>query len=181
MSENFKENFFRDEEQQLDYDDSAFYYFFISILTCIILPYTYYLIKNMILGEKKIDVKGKNCECTKCKETFKAREKVYKKSWIRVGFFVKVFITLALWYLWYLTSVQISNIKPLKSFDPYQILEVEPNSETSVIKRAYRRLSLLKHPDKNPDDPLAANEFMQITKAYRVNPFLNCNLSIDFN
>lgn len=35
-----------------------------------------------------------------------------------------------------------------------------------VIKKAYRNLSLLKHPDKNPDDPLAVTEFIQITKAY---------------
>jgi len=32
----------------------------------------------------------------------------------------------------------------------------------------YRKLSLQKHPDKNPDDPLAVTEFIQITKAYAV-------------
>ncbi len=45
MSENFKENFFREEEQLLDYDDSAFYYFFISVLTLILVPYSLYLLK----------------------------------------------------------------------------------------------------------------------------------------
>lgn len=63
MSENFKDNFHRDEEQKLDYDDSAFYYFFIAILTVALIPYTIYLIKTMITGETKIEVKGKNCEC----------------------------------------------------------------------------------------------------------------------
>ncbi len=61
MSQNFKENFFRDEEGQLEYDDSAFYYFFISILTVVVLPYTYSLLKNMISGEKQIGVQGKHC------------------------------------------------------------------------------------------------------------------------
>jgi len=56
----------------------------------------------------------------------------------------------------------------LKSFDPYQILGVEPDAEMPAIKKAYRRLSLIKHPDKNPDDPLAVTEFIQITKAYTV-------------
>lgn len=61
MSEGFKENFFRDEGEQLDYDDSAFYYFFIAILTIIQIPFTYYIIKTMCKGEKTIDVEGRNC------------------------------------------------------------------------------------------------------------------------
>ena len=56
----------------------------------------------------------------------------------------------------------------MKSFDPFQILGVDPGAEQAVIKRAYRKLSLIKHPDKNPDDPLAVTEFIQITKAYAV-------------
>ncbi len=63
MSENFKDNFHRDEEQQLDYDDSAFYYFFIAILTVALIPYSIYLVKTMIKGETTIEIKGKNCEC----------------------------------------------------------------------------------------------------------------------
>jgi translocation protein SEC63 len=33
---------------------------------------------------------------------------------------------------------------------------------------AYRQLSRTKHPDKNPDDPNAVNEFIAITKAYTI-------------
>ena len=36
------------------------------------------------------------------------------------------------------------------------------------VKKAYRKLSREKHPDKNPDNPEAVNEFIQITKAYTV-------------
>ena len=81
---------------------------------------------------------------------------------------MKVVIAAALWFIWYLTADQISKIKPLKQFDPYQILGVDPGADIPSIKRAYRKLSLLKHPDKNPDDPLAVTEFIQITKAYTV-------------
>jgi DnaJ-class molecular chaperone len=39
-------------------------------------------------------------------------------------------------------------------------LGVDKDAETSTIKRAYRKLSLEKHPDKNQDDPLAVSEFI---------------------
>merc|ERR1719221_1718081 len=42
-----------------------------------------------------------------------------------------------------------------------------PDASNKVIKRAYRKLSLIYYPDKNPDDPLAASRFIQITKAYQ--------------
>ncbi len=73
MSENFKQNFFRDEEQKLDYDDSAFYYFFIAILTVGLVPYSLYLLKSMLFGEKKVELTGKNCNCKKCKDTIQER------------------------------------------------------------------------------------------------------------
>lgn len=90
----------------------------------------------------------------------KSRKNAYKHTWIKTSFFFKLFLALSLWFLWYLTATQISKIEPLKSFDPYQILGVEVGTDTATIKRAYRKLSLIKHPDKNPDDPLAVTEFI---------------------
>lgn len=166
---NFQDNFHREEEKLLDYDDSAFYYFFISILTVALIPLTYSIIKTMLLGEKQIvESNTKNCDCHRCQELIGKRQKVHSKTWMRPGFYFKIGFTLALWGVWYLTAVQISKIEPLKSFDPYQILGVDVGAEMKVIKKAYRQLSLLKHPDKNPDDPLAITEFIQITKAYTV-------------
>ena len=163
---NFQDNFHREEEKPLDYDDSAFYYFFVSILTVILIPFTIHILKIVIMGEKKFEVIGINCDCSKCKETLKLRKNAYKHTWIKPVFFFKLFLLVGLWVLWALTADQISKIEPLKSFDPYQILGVDVGAEPAVIKRAYRKLSLIKHPDKNPDDPLAVTEFIQITKAY---------------
>lgn len=36
-------------------------------------------------------------------------------------------------------------------FEPFSILGLEPGVSDSEIKKAYRRLSILYHPDKNPD------------------------------
>ena len=56
----------------------------------------------------------------------------------------------------------------IQSFDPFQILGVANDAEIRDIKKAYRTLSLKMHPDKNPDNPLAVQEFIKLTKAYSV-------------
>jgi len=49
----------------------------------------------------------------------------------------------------------------------YDILGVEPNAEQSTIRKAYLKLSLKHHPDKNPDNQEAAKaKFIEIGSAY---------------
>ena len=50
----------------------------------------------------------------------------------------------------------------------YQILNVPKTATAAEIKKAYRKLALLKHPDKCPDDPKAAENFQKLNKAYQV-------------
>ena len=39
----------------LEYDDSAFYYFSISILTAILIPFTWGIVRSMLWGDVQID------------------------------------------------------------------------------------------------------------------------------
>jgi len=48
----------------------------------------------------------------------------------------------------------------------YEILEIDRSASEEDIKRAYRRLVLKWHPDKNPGDPKAAAIFLMIQEAY---------------
>jgi len=58
----FKENFERGEKDELDYDDSAFYYFGLSMLLIILVPATYFMIlKPVLFGEFSINYSILNC------------------------------------------------------------------------------------------------------------------------
>ncbi|XP_071540213.1 dnaJ homolog subfamily B member 6 isoform X2 [Panulirus ornatus] len=53
--------------------------------------------------------------------------------------------------------------------DYYKILEVSRNASVADIKKAYRRLALKWHPDKNPDNQdEATKKFKEISEAYEV-------------
>jgi curved DNA-binding protein len=52
--------------------------------------------------------------------------------------------------------------------DYYKVLGVERNADENEIKRAYRKLALQFHPDKNPGDKQAEEHFKEINEAYEV-------------
>ncbi len=52
--------------------------------------------------------------------------------------------------------------------DYYKILGVDREADEQEIKRAYRKLALKYHPDKNPEDPSAEERFKEINEAYEV-------------
>ena len=54
-----------------------------------------------------------------------------------------------------------------KSDDYYVLLGVDRKADESQIKKAYRKLAVKWHPDKNPDNQAAAEEiFKNIGEAY---------------
>mgnify|MGYP007004948220 CR=1 FL=1 len=58
----FSDNFKRDsEEDMLEYDDSAFYFFSIAVLTSILLPFTWSILTTMIFGEITIENYASAC------------------------------------------------------------------------------------------------------------------------
>ena len=50
--------------------------------------------------------------------------------------------------------------------DPYTLLGVSRTATEADIKKAYRKLAKELHPDRNTDNPKAAEKFSQVTSAY---------------
>ncbi|KAI1407588.1 DnaJ-domain-containing protein [Hypoxylon sp. FL1857] len=50
----------------------------------------------------------------------------------------------------------------------YDALGVKPTATELEIKKAYRKLAIVHHPDKNPNDPTAHEKFQAIGEAYQV-------------
>lgn len=50
--------------------------------------------------------------------------------------------------------------------DFYNILEVDRNATDADLKKAYRKLALQYHPDRNPGDKVAEEKFKEINEAY---------------
>ncbi len=52
--------------------------------------------------------------------------------------------------------------------DYYEVLEVARNASEADLKKAYRRLAMKLHPDRNPDDSSAEEKFKEAKEAYEV-------------
>ena len=52
--------------------------------------------------------------------------------------------------------------------DYYDVLGVSKDASAAELKKAYRKLAIKYHPDKNPDDQEAENKFKELGEAYEI-------------
>lgn len=57
---------------------------------------------------------------------------------------------------------------PGKKRDYYEILGVSKSTDSTELKKAYRKLAIQYHPDKNPGDKKAEEKFKELSEAYAV-------------
>jgi len=107
---------------------------------------------------------------TRTKAEAELRQKVAtKKKSLRntmTGCFLVNFIVLVVACIAAIFLINALQSAEIKSYDPFAVLELAPGASPREIKSAYRKLSLLYHPDKNPGDAEAAEKFMEVSKAH---------------
>ncbi len=52
--------------------------------------------------------------------------------------------------------------------DYYEVLGIDRDADEGDLKKAYRRLAMKYHPDRNPDDPEAEAKFKEASEAYEI-------------
>lgn len=176
----FRDTFTKEEKSESLYDDTAFFFFFGTIVICILIFWTYSVLSRVVCPTRKFNKKefpkstqnGSQIQYCKCSGCVNHVENIRRKhrSFSNRFSFKMILQTALLGVMWSLTYYMLSKYsenRQIAQFNPYEILEIAPSSNTLSIKKAYRLMSLKYHPDKNPNDPTAAAKFMLIAKAYQ--------------
>eukprot|EP00249_Psilotum_nudum_P018900 c27009_g1_i1 orf=148-2214(+) len=141
---------------------SLFPIFILSVMGLFVVPWTIFRIAKAV--ERK--AKDIHCSCALCARSGKFRTSLLTKvgNFSSCGNVTLVFMWLLMAFLVYYIKLITREVQP---FEPFSILGLETDASETEIKKAYRRLSILYHPDKNPD-PEAHKYFVEfISKAYQ--------------
>jgi translocation protein SEC63 len=150
---------------QLEYDNSAFYYFMISMLSLYLVPGWYftakYVISAFIYSEESHRSELEKKKQEKIKSNRRGMDKLKSRT-----FLANVLALVAFSLLFVYLVFQVMGDSSIASFDPYALLGIDRSATDRQIKKAYKLKALEFHPDKNVGDERAAQMFMMIAKAY---------------
>lgn len=159
----FQDTFTKNEgDKNLQYDDSAFYFFASAILICLVI-WVLISIYNQMKSKWNISIEHtKICDCKFCENKTKQMIKFRK---YQNSFYLKILFMLFLSWATYNVVLNASTSKGFKSFDPFEILEIDHGSSMEIIKRQYKKLAIKLHPDVNKAED-AEQKFILLNKAY---------------
>ncbi|EDQ92863.1 uncharacterized protein MONBRDRAFT_30812 [Monosiga brevicollis MX1] len=148
--------------RQFEYDESGStsYFFVLSFLTLYLVPTTITKIYGLFCGSK--DQEDTTAQDGPAVVRKKHVAKNSGQGWCRASNVIFV----CAWVLFLVLAYAVSDDEVEKQYNPFEILELSADATDREIKKRYRELSLKFHPDRNQDDPEAADHFVRIAKAY---------------
>ena len=150
----------------VQFESYSFYPFLETIIILLIIYFSYKLYLSLTSYDTKYQNCSEyiNCQCEFCSKKLK---KLIKKE--HKNKYIKTYIAILLVLFYFLKNYYeliLANQEKVKSFDPYEILEISPLANKDEIKKAFKKQALKYHPDKNKNDIDAKNKFILINKAY---------------
>jgi translocation protein SEC63 len=155
-----------------EYDNSAFYYFALSIISFYVVPSWYRIIQNvraaLFTSDHDIGAIARTSAEKSKADNLKQTSRGFK-TLSNTGFLVNLGITCLLSAVVVYLSVLVSQNGEIHTFDPFHILGIDRGSELKTIKKAYKKLSLIFHPDKcykNHPEEFCDDKFLAVNRAY---------------
>nr|VZI16014.1 unnamed protein product [Spirometra erinaceieuropaei] len=147
---------------RFQFDDSGdtFCCFLVALFTVVLLPLTYFFWPKPEPRESNESLK-KRCQCPPCqvkRNTLRSTtcKKQVKRCAIKTAFLVA-------WCFLFLLIFKLSKIEGhVPAFDPFLELSIDRDASPAEIKKAYKALSLIHHPDRGGEE----QKFIRIYKAY---------------
>jgi len=163
-------------------DDDSSLFFILALLATFVLPWTFSVVRNLLFPgaknvaqafpDKTADGNSvRHCKTQKMSSTREVRKKhlssrslLFTRGWV---FRAVVLAMLWFWLLYIVVQVRtvLATSERYQNFDPFEILGVGRSTTQSDIKKAFRKLSLKYHPDKDPS-PAAKEKFLLAKKAH---------------
>ncbi|KAF8771928.1 translocation protein SEC63 homolog [Argiope bruennichi] len=145
---------------QYDESGSTFFYFLLSFEALVVIPCTYYFYPRSSTRTEKREKTLCNCDHCRIKACRLRLKEPWRKAKERL---IKLLLFIG-WVALALTAYKVTHLQhDYVAYDPFEILEIEADASVAEIKKAYRRLSLIHHPDMETGDE---KKFMMIAKAY---------------
>lgn len=175
----FRDAFTKEKKEALNYDDNAALYFTATLLVLVVVPWSISLVRKLLFPLKSSCAQTllavnsrssmKSCICSACSASLRQkREKAtcFRTRLRREHLLAQLVAFAAVCFLLYAVIHKLSTVSEINAFEPYEILNVTKNADIKTVRKAYRRMSLIHHPDRHPNDPLASARFILISKAY---------------
>ncbi|KAI8970937.1 Sec63 Brl domain-containing protein [Pilobolus umbonatus] len=156
---------------QYTYDEEGynFHYFLISVLSICLVPTTIHSIYSLVKSKSK---KSKDvCQCQPCQNERKNAKSMQKSTVKKLLTSPKFLFLIIGWVAVVLLTMEVAKAEYKSvTWDPYEVLGVKEGSSLADIKKTFKKLSLVYHPDKAKAGSERENEerFIDITKAYKV-------------